>query len=114
MALGKCRECGSDVSSEAKNCPRCGVPKPLGGKKSRVFLWSSLIFIMIIVALLAISSNGPNTYGDLAKIEAKNCMRDNGYGKWQASMGISLENFCKASASIYILEKHKKAYPEQY
>jgi hypothetical protein len=29
MALGKCRECGNQVSSEAVNCPHCGVPKPV-------------------------------------------------------------------------------------
>lgn len=30
MALKPCRECGTDVSTEAITCPRCGVPDPTG------------------------------------------------------------------------------------
>ena len=29
MAIGKCRECGAEVSDEAKTCPKCGVSKPV-------------------------------------------------------------------------------------
>ena len=29
MALGNCRECGNQVSSEAVSCPHCGLPKPV-------------------------------------------------------------------------------------
>ena len=28
MALGACRECDHQVSSEADTCPRCGCPRP--------------------------------------------------------------------------------------
>lgn len=28
MALASCRECGKDVSSEARSCPHCGAPRP--------------------------------------------------------------------------------------
>lgn len=29
MAIKQCRECGSEVSSEAKVCPKCGISKPI-------------------------------------------------------------------------------------
>jgi len=29
VALGKCRECGVEVSSEAKTCPKCGIKTPI-------------------------------------------------------------------------------------
>ena len=29
MALSNCRECGKSVSTLAKTCPHCGVPKPV-------------------------------------------------------------------------------------
>ena len=29
MALGACRECGKQVSTEAKSCPQCGVESPV-------------------------------------------------------------------------------------
>ena len=28
MAMSNCRECGKAVSTEAKTCPKCGLPKP--------------------------------------------------------------------------------------
>lgn len=33
MALVKCKECGAEISSEAKTCPKCGmqiIKKPIG------------------------------------------------------------------------------------
>lgn len=44
MALKKCRECGSEVSTKAKACPHCGAVKPV----SR----NSLLVMVIAVALL--------------------------------------------------------------
>jgi len=38
MALTKCRECGADVSSQAKACARCGAPVPVP-PSSRWWLW---------------------------------------------------------------------------
>ena len=32
MAMSKCRECGKAVSTLAKTCPHCGVPKPVKKK----------------------------------------------------------------------------------
>lgn len=37
MALGKCRECGKEVSTEAKACPHCGATKPV--KQTSTFTW---------------------------------------------------------------------------
>jgi len=33
MALAPCRECGTDISSEAASCPKCGVPNPQGSAR---------------------------------------------------------------------------------
>ena len=32
MTLIKCKDCGADVSTDVKNCPKCGakVKKPMG------------------------------------------------------------------------------------
>ena len=35
MAMSKCRECGKSVSTMAKICPACGVPKPVKKIKSK-------------------------------------------------------------------------------
>ena len=34
MALGKCRECGKQLSTEAATCPHCGLPEPTQAKGS--------------------------------------------------------------------------------
>lgn len=47
MAIKKCKECGSDVSTSAKVCPHCGKKYPTGGLTwpAKIFL----IFILIVV-----------------------------------------------------------------
>lgn len=48
MALIACKECGSEVSTEAKTCPKCGVTL----KKSRWFR-NVLVGLLMAVALFA-------------------------------------------------------------
>lgn len=46
MALIKCKECGEDVSSKAKACPKCGAKVP---KKTSLFTWLLLGFIAFVI-----------------------------------------------------------------
>lgn len=46
MALVKCKECGEDVSTKAKSCPKCGAKAP---KKTSLFTWFVLVFIIFVV-----------------------------------------------------------------
>lgn len=43
MALIECRECGKQVSTDAKGCPHCGAPEPANkkgmSKLVKTFLW---------------------------------------------------------------------------
>jgi hypothetical protein len=70
MALKPCRECSQQVSTEAANCPRCGVPQPTKSAfdaqpqsvrstatpKRKASLWPLGLFILGIV--LAIIGTG--------------------------------------------------------
>jgi hypothetical protein len=49
MALIKCRECGRDISNQAKSCPQCGakVKKPVGPLG---------IFVVLVLAAVVVSS----------------------------------------------------------
>lgn len=49
MALKPCRECKTKVSSKAKICPNCGIPKPVKGGAS--LIWIILIIVIIFVVL---------------------------------------------------------------
>jgi RNA polymerase subunit RPABC4/transcription elongation factor Spt4 len=46
MSLSKCKECGNDVSNQAKTCPHCGA----GVRKSR---WGVVILFVLIVGASA-------------------------------------------------------------
>ncbi len=56
MALITCKECGSEVSSEAKTCPKCGVRiKP----KSKVWMWVLGVPAALFVVFAVIGANDP-------------------------------------------------------
>lgn len=56
MALGKCRECGAEISDKAKNCPKCGVPKPI--RRTSLFTW----FVAAVVVAVLIVFNFVHDY----------------------------------------------------
>ena len=57
MALTKCRECGKEVSTEAKACPHCGASKPAPSQASP---WVGAVVLAAIIAGVwsAFSSSG--------------------------------------------------------
>lgn len=59
MALMKCKECGTDVSTSAKACQKCGAPVVLApGAMKRIakgvgYLFAGLIVLTVIGAVMA-------------------------------------------------------------
>lgn len=49
MSLVKCRECGKEVSTEAKTCPHCGVSKPT--PPAKVGTATTVISILVAVVI---------------------------------------------------------------
>ena len=47
MALKKCKECGKEVSSKAKNCPNCGAPI-----KKQISTGSGCLIIILFVLFI--------------------------------------------------------------
>lgn len=61
MALIKCKECGTEVSDSAKNCPKCGAPTP---KKTSLLTWFALfLFLLIGYSMSKSSSNIDSNMG---------------------------------------------------
>jgi hypothetical protein len=57
MALRPCKECGREISTEARTCPHCGKKDPTGSHSSRAALGClSLILIGVFVSLLSSKS----------------------------------------------------------
>lgn len=49
MALIKCKECGAEVSSAAKACPKCAAPVPKGTGAGTVIKWIVVAFTGYVV-----------------------------------------------------------------
>ena len=80
MALGKCRECGAKVSSEAPACPRCGIGQPVvvsPATKKRIHAWHiaaaifALPFIAAAIGTTVTSTSRPENPAVAAKMDAE-------------------------------------------
>lgn len=58
MALIKCKECGNEISSQAKTCPQCGHPTP---KRTSTFTWIVAAFIVFAVLQATFRTKTPAT-----------------------------------------------------
>jgi len=54
MSLKKCKECGTEISSAAKACPKCGAPSTATSLQG-IGCALTIIGIVIILLILAIS-----------------------------------------------------------
>lgn len=55
MALKPCRECGQEVSTSAKACPRCGVDHPTkGGLSQPIGCGTGCLFLVGLVVLFGV------------------------------------------------------------
>ena len=57
MALIKCRECGSQVSTEAANCPKCGAS--VESQKSKLLWFVGVVVVFLAVALFCLFTGTP-------------------------------------------------------
>src|SRR5579863_9477325 len=48
MAMVKCRECGADVSSRARNCQNCGIAKPAKSGRARTAIIAFVLGLLFI------------------------------------------------------------------
>ena len=72
MALRKCRECGHDVSTEAKNCPNCGAP-PVRKTSTLAIVILVLLIVFVGIPLLGhISSSIKQKQNGTGKQESIN------------------------------------------
>jgi len=56
MAIAKCKECGAEVSTKAKQCPKCGAPVK---KRTSIVTW--LVAILLGVWVVGYFASGPST-----------------------------------------------------
>ncbi|WP_342632179.1 zinc ribbon domain-containing protein [Marinobacter alkaliphilus] len=76
MALVKCKECGSDVSTKAKACPKCGAKAP---KKTSLFTW--LVTGFVAAAMIGVFTSDPSSTSN------RSASASSGTGSTQSSSG---------------------------
>ncbi|MCO5110030.1 MAG: hypothetical protein M9929_04185 [Burkholderiaceae bacterium] len=70
MALVTCRECGGTVSSEAQNCPSCGVRvKP----KAKIWRWVFGVPVALFALVMAIGAMNSNPEKNQARRAYEMC-----------------------------------------
>lgn len=58
MALIKCKECGQEISKQAKECPKCGSPQKKGRDAiSSLARWFIIIFVILPIGFAIFSIN---------------------------------------------------------
>lgn len=67
MALKPCKECGTQVSTKARQCPKCGAARP---KSTSLFTWLVTIFVAGPVLYSVFVAASKTDSGDHAKSTA--------------------------------------------
>jgi len=63
MALAKCRECGKEISTEAKVCPNCGKTNPTSARVMSTAGALGCFGLIVVMALIgSLSSSGSSGY----------------------------------------------------
>ncbi len=76
MAIEKCRECGKEVSTNAKTCPNCGAKKPAQpGILLSLFVIGVGIFLIYVFVSAILSGGGDaGTSGQQCKPDDLTCL----------------------------------------
>lgn len=61
MAMTKCKECKSEVSSKAKKCPNCGVSNPGVSAKDMIVGLGGLAFLIFFAVVACSPEEEPST-----------------------------------------------------
>lgn len=83
MAMKKCKECGADVSSSAKKCPKCGK------KLKHTGLYIFLGIIAFIILIVAVSGGGSSVP------EEKFTLLDGSKGYYDGTISYYIEGSIK-------------------
>lgn len=86
MSLVPCKECGEQISSTAKNCPKCGAKVPH-------FKWWLWVPVGLVIAFFAFGwVVGPHSPQDAYDKTYSRCLREQGNKVLIGNMSVS--EFC--------------------
>ncbi len=82
MAMKKCKECGEEISSSAKTCPKCG--KKQGGI-------SKIILILLVLVIIIAAASGSGNDGTVSKADGTGGTKVSENGNKVVSVGEMYE-----------------------
>ncbi len=101
MALKPCRECGQQVSIDAKICPHCGVRFPVKGAAVRNNVGCLVLIgiaLFVLVAIFSESENNPEPKIGTCESDWTKCTNNeqlaNNYSGWE-----HMRSACKTEAN---------------
>lgn len=92
MALTKCKECGKEVSTNAKTCPHCGVKHPGVSAKDMIIGLFAIIFIGWLVTQCS-SSGEDSQKTKKAEVDDATCKQD--LQCWGDKNSVGASVYCK-------------------
>lgn len=79
--------------------------------RTKWWLWVPLGLVVVLFVFGAIT--GPKTTTEMAQMETDSCIRHQGDGEWRASLGVSLETFCKTKGALSGIKKACEINPSK-
>ena len=87
MALVKCRECGTEISSKANACPKCGIAIKHTSLLAKVVL--ALILICFGFAILGQFSSGTSSSPQPEQTPEEKAKKDREYAQYGAAVAAA-------------------------
>lgn len=90
MAIVKCKECGKDVSEDAKTCPHCGIKHPYAIK--RYVEIGGNIFFGILIAWFILSGSACEFFGCTPKKDPAEVKAEAAFNELFSSPAVSVND----------------------
>ena len=73
MAMKSCKDCGTEVSSKAKICPKCGLDQRSFFKKHKILAFTLLVICVVVIGIATGESdnNTIETEGEVSQQEVE-------------------------------------------
>lgn len=105
MALLKCTDCGGDVSSDAKACPKCGAKPP---KRTSLFVKVLAVVAIPVVLMGVFRSNEDGEKRRQAAAAKEAAMTPEQIAARKAENDLFVANVARAQQAVEFLKQHAK------
>ena len=88
MALIKCKECGKEISEEARTCPNCGAKTDITKKKEENIITALIIAVLILIIVVFIFANRKDKFFNKYVMETVEILEEYGENKITSDFAV--------------------------